>query len=828
MADTPVPLTNGINQAAADYDLPDGFMVAMRNFVYRPDDPSRPYIVKGRTLTGAFPTGQATATDLAFMQYETVNKDLLLANNKLYESTAVNSGRVAGDWTTAKDAQGSPVDFTRTGSFLKAIHDGTNRWVAWSGVESERPLVRDSDGTWRYLGLKKPAAPTLAKDTTALTTARPNSATSPVGGGFTSTNLAYDADTATRSTGTLSAPGTKGQSWEWAAGAIPAGPTLYVKLGTSSLPIDGGGGSGGGGSEPLVATLKVEYSENNGGAYTTMFEQNAPVSVQTVSKAITGGGNFSDLIVRVTLTYDSGTTIVYAYIYEIYVSTGGGYTAATESFSYVVTEVYKKTLGDGTSIFVESAPSDVATVNITSGDGTTNIRVTLPTQVNTTVDGVSTSLLTRRIYRTVGNGAYPNLGLITEVGITDTVYVDNFAVSSITLGSPTINVTEISGVTYPTAGQPPAFQDATLYKGAMVAIPYSDPYRINWSAIGQPDYWPAIQDLILSSSDRNDKLKGIVAVGPSANNFLLFMSTRVIRVENLPFISGSTTFDLTGLSQTTLSPSAGLATNTPHGYCVLQSQKGHPLVAWIAHNGIWMTDGSLVSERGMGIVKLSVFLKWDEQVDPDNLGSARLTYDPNTQIVWFDFVSLKTGNRESLALHFAPNHWVASGQDQSVPKITGPHPHRFAARSVGEISGRLRHRALIGSGSNAGVYLEESGQSDAASLDGTTKIRAYLETPWRYGSPGNSYLRYKHLMVYHSDWGPHAQTQVEMALRNDPSGIIQRVSKSGSLAGSRATRYRIDRRAISTKVSLTYEGNAAGAIGPMVLESAPAGQLTRD
>lgn len=828
---------NGICTSKSDLELEAGFLRTIKNWIYRPDDPTRLWKIAGRNLAIPLPTGLTSGTDLSYLQYESSDSLLLYSGTKLYTQAAVTSGGTAGGWTTAKDA--AATDYGIAGNYMRAIHDGANRWLAFTGHENQKTLVRDSDGLWRFLGLKKPAqCSALARITTVTAAYNPDASSNAVGGGFTNPANAYDTSLTTYASASRSSPGTTSQVWEWTdAGTIPANAALYIKLGTSSLPPSGEGGggeggAGGGGGEALEATLKVEVSYNNGAAYTTIFEKATPVSTQTASANLTAGGNWTDLWVRVSLEYASGTVTVTGRVYEIYAQTGGGSGInGNYTFYYAVTEVYRKTLGDGSVVEVESAPSDVgvapntdaySSVSTTAGDGTTGVTLALPARKNLDTDGTAATYLFRNIYRSTGTGSWPNLGKIGTAQITDTSFTDTFSIAPDVLGSPTILVYSISNVYYNGAGEPPPFLDATLYKGAVVAVNATDPYRLNWSLPGRMEYWPAFHDISLLPSDRGDRLKGCTAVG---EKLVIFTNSRVLRLDDIVFISDSSP-NITGINPGVLSPNAGLATDTPHGYCLLQNQKGNALLMWIAHNGIWMTDGYLVSERGMGVVKCSVYLDWDNLVDKSQLGSARLTYDPEIQAVIFDFQGAD-GLRQCIYFHTSPHHWVASGQDQLVPKMTGPHDQRMTARTVGELSGRLRHFGLVGASSDTeGIYLENSGTTDAASFSGTPTIQSFLESGWFY-SGANKKLRSWWLLLYHSNWQVSGNCLVEFLARSDATGNLQMVQKSVSLAGSRISRIWVDRTAHSFAYRIWHRENQSGAIGPLGLVVSDIGAVIR-
>jgi hypothetical protein len=336
-----------------------------------------------------------------------------------------------------------------------------------------------------------------------------------------------------------------------------------------------------------------------------------------------------------------------------------------------------------------------------------------------------------------------------------------------------------------------------------------------WSVPGSPDWFPIFTHRLDSlPSERGDTLKAICAIN---NALLLFFRTRVLRIMDLPMISDQT-FDIRAADQDILSPSEGLAGGI-RSYCTFNAESGRALVAWVSDSGLWMTDGSLNFERGLGCVKLSGSLDWPRTVDTTRLSETSLTYDPVEQIMWLLYYSPE-GYREALAFHLSKLHW--SGE---TPKVTGPHDYPLRGHIVGEFNTALRlwsWEAIYNADLalyNVRLYNERTGTTDGALwYDPAGQIETYLESGWAYPQgPFGEFQIYKGALL-HNNWGPNNEATIRLEFRQDARGIVQSLQKGISLLGSRISSFWLSRSGRSLRVTLRHLGHAEGALGPFVFE----------
>lgn len=822
---------NGIDTSSDELALEPGYLRAARGWIYKPHSKMQLCKIPGRSLAGDAPN-VTSFTDLAHANLVGGDNQLLaLGDGALYNTNAATS---LAAWTAAQDAAASPANFSVGGSYLKALPDGTRRVIALTGAENERPLVRDIDGNWRRLGLRKPSRPSLSSVVASVGTITfPDSDT----GDWSNGTEAYDDDTSTAASSTLSDVDTKTHTWSFAGAGSAASDTLFVQVASSSTPINpefqdpefdyglGGGSSGGGdtGGESVDATLKIEVSEDQTAGtptWSTIFEQAIPVAATVVQSPLSAS-TFNDVAVRATLTYSAGTAQVIGYVVEIYTSDGAGTATISEgNYQYAITEVYRKALSDGSVVTVESGNSDIIEVEVT---GTKyGIVLTLPTKNNPVTDGVPAENHYFRIYRSVVNGVWPNLGLIGEVSGTASSFTDNFTFGPDTLGTPGLNIVTVGAVYLPAAGEPPAMRDATLWRGSLIAIDADKPSRLVYSLPGAPEYFPVPAHSFRNfPADRSTELKGITNVN---DVILVFGRNRVWRIRNLAFAGGAT-FNLGETFVEVLSPNVGLA-GTPKAHTLAVTERGTAIAFWVSDTGIWMTDGSTGSEGGTGVRDASLRLDWEGMVDTDRLDETQLTFDPLNHIVWFDYYA-PDGDRKALAFHISQHHWVQTGADQIVPKVTGPHNLPFEGRASGEDTGEILRQWTVYSDS---VYNESDGTADAAQLDGLGQdIISYAETGWVYPVGPDSEAMLYHCVTQHDDWGRSQVLEAHFQCRRDETGSVQhRVAKGVSLAGTRASRFWVNRSGQSIKVAFKHIGQSDGRLSPFLIEAERMDEIERD
>jgi hypothetical protein len=847
MADFSVGLTNGVDRSNDETRLAPGFARSITNAIYLPDNGDRLFKIPGRTNALTLGSPQTTTPyGLAFLQFDTqASQHLLLANGQFYRQAA---SQALGAWTSVNDQQGSPVAFPRTGTFLKALPDNLGRWIVWTGA-LERPLLIHEDGFARFLGLKHPNdRPTITALTTAITATRANAGADSVGsatlegssvtfsGSFANKSNAFDGNVNTQSTTTRASAGGTGVVFSFPAGTTNS-TALFVSISTTSLapttsdprdPI-----SGLPRESSLSAKMYVQVSTDSGTNYTTVYTAAVPLRVTNVQFNLSDGIAQANLRARVILRYISGTTSVTGNVIEVYLASqtaGASSPLADGTYYYATTEIHQYQIGSFT-FTVESAPTEPITLGTLTDNATAvtpvyGYKLTFAAKTNDESMGIAAAQHYIGVYRSTKSGVWPDLGRISVIPITQTTFTDNFTAplpDAVTLGSPGLNIGYAGILAAPIAGEPPAIYDATCTQsGLIVAIPQDNRTHIKWNMPGLGDYWPYPHDIIPLDSPRYDKLMGVTSIGDA---IILFLRSRVMRLIHLP-VMNRPNFDIAQIARDVLSPNEGLA-GTPLAYCSFTTQDGRAAVTWVSDNGLWWTDGTLVSERGQGVQKFSVNMDWDNDVDKTKLDQTKLTYDPTFQVIYFDYID-KTGTPQTYILHVHPEHWIPSGEDMVVPKIVGPTPQPtggFIQRALGEQSGG---GFFLWSLTPTKIYNERTG-----TLNDGAPITTTITSGWLYPAGPMSEFDIFYAGMYHNDWGTNETCTLTVTGRRDQTQVEHAVSRTISLSGARVTRAFQHVSGQSARVTISHTGStvSAGAFlafGPVVFDLESMGEIEKD
>ena len=864
-----LPVDKGENTIMDSKRLPPGFLELLDGWVYMPGDPDQLHKIPGRSQSALMPTGVTTANakGIVHLQYDNgTNVIVILGNSLLHEASA---GDTLGAWSTVQDPDGT--DFDANGSYLRAVADGANRWIVWTGAEDERALIRDEDGNWRRLGMLQPVAPTLTAVLSGAVTPNVEQfdtfALAPVGiyetgatdRQFTSEALAVDdgADdkyaTFAQDTTVMRADGKGARDiagTRFSFTAIPAAAdasghqlsiTLDLSLGTAGdpqpLPIGAEGSALGfrgqfsielydDAQSPAIpihktkltaAFVSANRSDENNGIRVTFELDKTPAGGEML---------WTNLQLDIKWHYTKGSQQVTAMVRDIRFIEGGIIeqdTVEAGTYEYAITEVHQVALASGDSFLTESPPSTQLAVTLASGTANA-IDLLMPTSLSNQSDtGYAVADMVFNIYRSTKTGAWPNLGLIATISADSEFYRDTFDVSPSTLGVPSVRTVSVGGVFSPQAGLPPPIYDATLFRGALVLIPEAVRRSLKWGLPNQPDAMPFFQDIRTLPSERNDALVGVTNLN---DMLLVFLRTRVLRIRLLPNATAGASFDLTGIEIDSLSPDEGLA-GGPRAYTTFKTETGRGMAAWTSDNGAWMTDGSLAQERGLGVRKLTRNMNWRGIVDVSALSTAVMTYDPVLQIIYLDCDGLN-GNRLTLLLHTSPSHWVGEGES-GTPKTSRTTDLVALDRVVGEDSAVLKHWSLYTQGATAKVLLERNGIDD----DGSN-IDSFGRFGWNYlAAPQNGFMLWKGILA-HQDWGTRGMLEVNVETRRDETGITQDRRSMVPMRGNRTTQWLISRGGQAAQLSFRHKGKTVStgvsplAVGPFAVLVDPMGEITDD
>ena len=416
-------------------------------------------------------------------------------------------------------------------------------------------------------------------------------------------------------------------TWVFTAAGSATSHTLYVSLGSTQ----------GENAEEFKSKFFIHVSLDGGTTWNLMASDRFPLTAkQSYSYSVPSGTSFASIRVKITgiVRKIFNVAAVDVAVYDIKIEAGEAAYAQEGEYRYAVAEVFRYTDPDGRIFDMESEPSSTISADVAASTANSTV-LTLPaTPANTSAHGLTATTNYQRfyrIYRSTSTGGWPDLGYIASAHISGGTYVDNFALDGSTLGSPPLPLVFLGLAAYPACVKPPNFKDACLFRGSIVAIPADDPTKIIWSVPGRPYAFPAPYSLKVMPDNRNDELIGVATVNDA---LVLFGKNRVLRLLNLPF-TANPNYEENRVSVDTISLTEGI--QHPLNYCLAYLEDGTHIIAFVSRNGIYATDGSVAGEGGQGLKKLTPHIDWDGMVEPTRLARARLFYDPNTQIIHFDY-----------------------------------------------------------------------------------------------------------------------------------------------------------------------------------------------
>ena len=339
-----VPVNLGLNTSIDATLLAPGFLRLASGWVYSPDDPDRLHKMWGNTVAEASLPTTTDPKGIQFTQFKRTNAAIFYAaDGRLFWADAAES---IGAWTEVLDQQGTPAAFDwGSGNYFKALTDGRNRWIMWTGDATERPLVIDEDRNARFLGMKSPGImdyPTSGTESSALLTSvavpiNPDSNALPgsvVGTtktitAFTDPELAYDDNLSTYA---LASDNDDtliyAVNYEFADAGQTNDHVLIVIMegvygvntssrpgfGAFTRPLEPDGEPGVTFSVPSVSntgsgqgTATVRVSEDNGSTFTIHYVGSVKGIVgNPIQIELTDSINWTDIIVQITFEYTGG------------------------------------------------------------------------------------------------------------------------------------------------------------------------------------------------------------------------------------------------------------------------------------------------------------------------------------------------------------------------------------------------------------------------------------------------------------------------------------------------------------------------------------------
>ena len=781
-----VPFSQGYvstgSEAQDAGNLESGELVKMSGAFYRKNDPHQVWKMPGRSLFSDY----AAATDIrgiAICQFDSGGTDKLVVLARTPGSACSLLSAIPG--------------YTGTFSVLRAsLNSSSNRLTAanqndrwYLGNGYDKNLCLQPDGTVRNMGMEKPGRQlTVTPSTTSGAINYPTEST----GDFINPTRAYDADSSSASTTTLSSAGVSTHIWKTWGTNTNASRSLSVdwsvsgdfqsssdrEVNTSKV---GTGGTTSSGSKILV---RIYVSVDAGVTWpsATVAKYYTKAATGTISVPISDAVNSNLVQVKVEVTYQYGTVSATVAIREIRIKWGSltvNFTAPNIYYAYTELNEPEET---------ESAPSALTKTSLTNQN---QVLLTRPTAVNS-------SATHWKIYRGVSGGVedWSSLGLVDrgKVPISSTTFVDSFETDHDIQLLELVRALTIGDLSRPMDFPPPTCVSMVSWKGSICGISRETSLTrtFRYSEAGSPESWPEFYVVSAFPLEEHDDLVGQMPVGET---LVLLCRGAVLALDDLPRVVDG---QFNGANARALKGHPGCVGN--YAYTTF-SVAGEPRGAWVSPFGVYVTNGTICA-------CISLDLAWEREVDVPSLSSSVLRWDAKNLILWFDFDSDGDGvNDREMPFHMAQVH----SKGESRPKLGQP-----TAKATSCMASALIDSAFYrysGDPSDGKVYVEESGYVDAA-----TSQNVVMSVQTGLISSDKVDIGIIKGTVNHSNFGLGETATLTTTLIRDSAKSENSKTNTVDLYGDRGTTVGIGRAGELVQFQVDYSGSGSGGISGIDLE----------
>jgi hypothetical protein len=248
------------------------------------------------------------------------------------------------------------------------------------------------------------------------------------------------------------------------------------------------------------------------------------------------------------------------------------------------------------------------------------------------------------------------VGEVTIPGVPATTTFDDTGIASdVPYGAITISVAGAPAASFSRDIPPPLWDTGDVFEDSVVVNDTENSNIIRYSFPGLPHSFPELY-FIGFSTKQADTVTNIKGLGET---LIVGLQSQIWRVNYLPLETDSD-FNR-GRVRQLISPNHGIM--GPDAACIFAMVDSAPRLAYVSHDGLYMTDG--FSTR-----LLTQDIDWDTLVDKDELGSAILLNVQHLWCLFFYYIAAGSGapNNRLLILSYHPQHLKEGG----FLKVAGP------------------------------------------------------------------------------------------------------------------------------------------------------------
>jgi len=316
-----------------------------------------------------------------------------------------------------------------------------------------------------------------------------------------------------------------------------------------------------------------------------------------------------------------------------------------------------------------------------------------------------------RVYRDAGPGTlavtpsnFPSGFRLGEVAIPGAPAITNFDDTGIVSNTPynflSLSIAGGPALLIQRDTVPPIWSTGDIFEDSLVTNDVAEPSVVRYSFPGKPHSFPSLYFVGFNTKQQDEvtcirSLDAVCIVG---------MQGQVWRLNYLPNETDSE-FSR-GRCREIISASSGIV--GPDAACIFTPVEGNSRVAYVSHDGLYMTDG-------LRTQLLTMDIDWDTLVDKTALSGCLLVNVQHLYSLFFYFVANGSGglpNNRALHLSYHPQHLKEGGY----LKVSGPSSlEAWAADYSGN-----SFRAFAGS--TAATVMEEDVTAGVSTMTAQTRL----------------------------------------------------------------------------------------------------------
>lgn len=559
-----------------------------------------------------------------------------------------------------------------------------------------------------------------------------------------------------------------------------------------------------------ASTIKWYDSINGGASWTEFYTGNTnnDISKYVLSRPIPSGINISGYQVKFECnTWDSslwwaftGQAKIFYRIWDVVVEgLASGVSTGRVPFDMVSGIGYTFTEYDQERNLESEGWSTPESIQWAASGLYNGITINLPSSF------INPTATHYKVYRTVEGGINPSeAGFLALIPSGQTTFVDKFDYDKNTVLTPkypmvrVLDNTDGTAIYYHRNTNPEPFKQIGVFGPSVIGIDANEPRALWYSAPGYPEYFPSIYKISSFPMKEHDELVTFVGVD---RVLIVFAKDGVFTLNGLPYASQNAVFKTAEVIRMAGAPGCV----GPRAATEMADHKGNPLAAWIARDGVYITDGYRYK-------RITDELDWPAVI---STGAERaeefvLHYHKDLRMLLVYYTQSKY-NPNYLYLTIHVDQVKLDQNNEGFPKITGAHYGKIGHTTDGVYNGIYNvysvHPELTT------VYKElqrDYARDDSNALSDTGDISYVLKTG-KYYNPEYKLWEVQKLVIHHGDFGNNVSGLLTFDYGRDDTGFMDSIYQWVVLEGNKMTEVPVNINCQWFQINLDVEGAGTGA-----------------